>query len=131
MAALQSAVVSSLQLAPIVNSILTGQQLQAGGVASGGVASGGGVAVGNGLPERLLAPAQFQGEELPPPSTTSEKEEDSSSVSEVREPTSTRSTYSPPVLPMSFSADWTMLKQVRYDTHSLATVYTPVVQCML
>lgn len=114
MAALQSAVVSSLQLAPIVNSVLTGQQLQAGGVALGGVAAGGevGGAVGNGLPERLLAPAQLQGEELPPTSTASEGEEDCSSVSEAREPTSTHSTYSPP-LPTTFSTEWTMLKQVR------------------
>lgn len=109
MAALQSAVVSSLQLAPIVNSVLTGQQLQTGGVAAGGEVGG---AVGNGLPERLLAPAQLQGEELPPTSTASEGEEDSSSVSEAREPTSTHSTYSPP-LPTTFSTEWTMLKQVR------------------
>ena len=71
-----------------------------------------GGAVGNGLPKRLLAPAQLQGEELPPTSTASEGEEDSSSVSEAREPTSTHSTYSPP-LPTTFSTEWTMLKQVR------------------
>ena len=102
--ALQSAVTSSLQLTPIITSVLTGQQLQPR-IASGGEAGG------TGLPERLLAPIQpSQGEELTPPSTASkgEKEEGDGSA---EEPTPTHST-SPPVQPVRFSTDWTTLKMV-------------------
>ena len=102
--ALQSAVTSSLQLTPIITSVLTGQQLQPR-IASGGEAGG------TGLPERLLAPIQpSQGEELTPPSTASKGEEEEGDDS-AEEPTPTHST-SPPVQPVRFSTDWTTLKMV-------------------
>ena len=104
--ALQSAVTSSLQLTPIITSVLTGQQPQPG-IGSGAEAGG------TGLPERLLETTQPpQGEELTPPSTASkgEKGEGGSSA----EATPTHST-SPPVLPVRFSTDWTTLKMVNVN----------------
>lgn len=104
--ALQSAVTSSLQLTPIITSVLAGQQLQPG-IASGGEAGG------TGLPERLLAPIQpSQGEELTPPSTASKgEEEEGDSSAEEPTPTPTHST-SPHVQPVRFNTDWTTLKMV-------------------
>ena len=102
--ALQSAVTSSLQLTPIITSVLTGQQPQPG---IGSRAEAG----GTGLPERLLETTQpSQGEELTPPSTAS-KGEEGEGGSSAEEPTPTHST-SPPVLPVRFSTDWTTLKMV-------------------